>query len=71
MLTCARRDERKCTEPPSGFHTWGMYPDGTHNRQVPLCPACAEDLWEKIKGPVMAGTMHYQVEPYASPREFQ
>lgn len=52
-----------CNETPTGFHTWGMYPSGRHNDEQPLCVGCAKLLWERIKSPVQAGMMHYEVSP--------
>jgi hypothetical protein len=48
-----------CGNEATGLFTWGPYPNGDRNKDVPLCPACARDLWERSKGPVSAGTMHF------------
>ena len=50
-----------CGEPAAGRHTWGPYPDGDRNRDVPLCPACAADLWGRLNGLVVTGQFHYAV----------
>jgi hypothetical protein len=48
-----------CPHPAAGLHTWGFYPAGDRNKDVPLCPACLAAVWAEIKGPVANGLCHY------------
>lgn len=50
-----------CQGKPAGAYTWGMYPHGDRNKDVPLCRSCAADLWERSKGLVSLGRMHFEI----------
>ena len=54
-----------CGCPAAGSYTWGVYPAGDHNKDVPLCPAHAAEVWAEAKGPTSAGLMHFAVSPVA------
>lgn len=52
-----------CKKPPIALYTWGLYPDGEHNKRVAFCKECADELWSKINDPVKALLMHFVIEP--------
>jgi hypothetical protein len=52
-----------CNDPVIGLFTWGPYPDGERNKDVALCDKCSQDLWERVKGLVSRGDMHYTINP--------
>lgn len=44
-----------------GFFMWGLYPNGHHNKAW-LCEEHSSELWEKIKGVVTCGLMHFEAQ---------
>jgi hypothetical protein len=59
-MTCAVSG---CTDPAAAAHTWGLYPRGDRNKDVPLCESHGAELWAEIKAPVAALLMHYECKP--------
>jgi methionyl-tRNA synthetase len=55
-----------CDNPSNARYTWGLYPNGEHNKQVALCKKCADQLWEEINPSVKALLMHFVIEPLES-----
>ena len=49
-----------CRQPIAGLFSWGVYPDGEHNRLVPLCPEHLDEVWTRIKGAVAAQACHFE-----------
>lgn len=51
-----------CKEAACGLYTWGNYPNGEHNKNVPLCSTHADELWEAIKSGVASLITHFVIE---------
>jgi hypothetical protein len=58
-----RCDVGDCRDPAAGLFTWGLYPAGDHNRDVPLCAAHVRALWDQLRGAVAASRMHFEARP--------
>ena len=52
-----------CKKPSHAKYTWGLYPNGDRNKQIPFCKDCAEKLWNEINPAVKTLLMHYVIEP--------
>lgn len=56
-----------CTNKAQGRYVWGLYeePNGiprtTEMQVADLCGPCSDELWQKIKGAVNQGLMHFAI----------
>lgn len=57
-----------CSSPSTVNCVWGLYEHDGKPRTEPmqsadLCKQCSDDLWQRVRGAVNAGLMHWTNKP--------